>query len=211
MISALLSHRTRNAASGKAFKALRERFPTWDEVMQAETGEIEEAIAGVTWPELKAPRIRAILSAIQARAGRLSLDFLAELSPPEARAWLEQFPGIGPKTSAAVLSFSSLRMRALPVDSHHHRVAQRLGLIGKKVGLGPAHILLLRAATRRLDGSGSLRQPRDPDAARTAGLPPSPPGLRALPPGRSLPERTERDARALRARIVLTPPRPGCH
>ncbi len=143
LISALLSHRTRNAASGKAFKALRERFPTWDEVMQAETSEIEELIAGVTWPELKAPRIRAILSAIQAHAGRLSLDFLAELSPPEARAWLEQFPGIGPKTSAAVLSFSSLRMRALPVDSHHHRVAQRLGLIGKKVGLGPAHILLL--------------------------------------------------------------------
>lgn len=143
LVSALLSHRTRNAASGKAFASLRARFPTWDEVMHAETEEIEAAIAGVTWPELKAPRIRTILSAIEARAGRLSLDFLGDLPPQEARAWLEQFPGIGPKTSAAVLAFSSLRMRALPVDSHHHRVAQRLGLIGKRVGLGPAHVILL--------------------------------------------------------------------
>jgi len=42
-----------------------------------------------------------------------------------------------------VLAFSSLRMRALPVDSHHHRVAQRLGLIGPRIGLGPAHVILL--------------------------------------------------------------------
>ncbi|MCJ2015266.1 endonuclease III domain-containing protein [Methylobacterium sp. J-076] len=142
LISALLSHRTRNAASGQAFAALRQRFPTWDEVMRADTSEIEAAIQGVTWPEMKAPRIRTILSAIEARAGSLSLAFLADLAPDEARTWLEAFPGIGPKTSAAVLAFSSLRMRALPVDSHHHRVAQRLGLIGKRVGLVPAHVIL---------------------------------------------------------------------
>jgi endonuclease-3 len=143
LVSALLSHRTKNAASGRAYDALRARFPTWDEVVAAETAEVEAAIAGVTWPELKAPRIQAVLAAVAERAGCLSLDFLADLSPEEARAWLEQFPGVGPKTSAAVLSFSTLRMRALPVDSHHHRVAKRLGLIGPRVGLGPAHVLLL--------------------------------------------------------------------
>ncbi|MEM1311783.1 MAG: Fe-S cluster assembly protein HesB, partial [Cyanobacteria bacterium P01_H01_bin.153] len=30
-------------------------------------------------------------------------------------------------------------MRALPVDSHHHRVAQRVGLISHKVAVGPSH------------------------------------------------------------------------
>ncbi len=143
LVSAILSHRTRNAASGTAFKALRARFPAWEDVMGADIAAIEAAIAGVTWPEMKAPRIRALLAGIHARVGALSLDFLADMAPEEARAWLEAFPGIGPKTSAAVLSFSTLRMRALPVDSHHHRVARRLGLIGLKVGLAPAHILLL--------------------------------------------------------------------
>ena len=37
---------------------------------------------------------------------------------------------------------STLRRRALPVDSHHHRVAQRLGLIGQSVDVGPAHAIL---------------------------------------------------------------------
>ena len=38
---------------------------------------------------------------------------------------------MGPKTSATTLLFSNLRIAALPVDSHYHRVAQRLGLIGQ--------------------------------------------------------------------------------
>ncbi|WP_442919087.1 endonuclease III domain-containing protein [Methylobacterium sp. Leaf118] len=142
LISSLLSHRTRNAESGRAFKALRAGWPDWAEVEAAETAEIEAVIRGVTWPELKAPRIKAVLTAVRERNGRLDLGFLADLSVEAARGWLEAIPGVGPKTSAAVLSFSTLRMPALPVDSHHHRVAQRLGLIGPSVDVGPSHPIL---------------------------------------------------------------------
>ena len=93
----------------------------------APTAEVEAAIAAAQWPEQKAPRIQAALHAITERNhGVLTLDFLADLSVTAARAWLESINGIGPKTSAATLLFSTLRMPALPVDSHHHRVAQRL-------------------------------------------------------------------------------------
>lgn len=61
---------------------------------------------------------------------------------PDARAWLEELPGVGPKTSAAVLSFSALRQAALPVDSHHHRVAVRIGLIPANLAVGPSHAVL---------------------------------------------------------------------
>ncbi|QGY05660.1 Fe-S cluster assembly protein HesB [Methylobacterium mesophilicum SR1.6/6] len=142
LVSSLLSHRTRNAESGRAFKALRARFPDWEAVIAAEVPEIEAAIAGVTWPELKAPRIRDVLRALRDRCGSLDLAFLADMEVEAARAWLQAIPGVGPKTSAAVLSFSTLRMPALPVDSHHHRVAQRLGLIGARVDVGPAHAIL---------------------------------------------------------------------
>lgn len=142
LVSSLLSHRTRNADSGRAFKALRARYRDWVEVRDAPTTDIEAIIAGVTWPELKAPRIQAILRAVTERCGALSLDFLADLSPTQARAWLESIPGIGPKTSAAVLSFSTLRAAALPVDSHHHRVAQRTGLIPPGMSVGPSHAAL---------------------------------------------------------------------
>lgn len=142
LISSLLSHRTRNAESGRAFKALRARFDDWGSLVAAPTDEVQALIAGVTWPELKAPRIQAVLRAVQERAGSLDLGFLRAMPVAEARAWLEEIPGIGPKTSAAVLSFSVLRMPALPVDSHHHRVAQRTGLIGPKVDVGPSHAIL---------------------------------------------------------------------
>ena len=142
LVSSLLSHRTRNADSGRAFKELRARFPDWAAVATAPEPAVRDAIAGVTWPEQKAPRIQEVLSAVHAAHGEWSLDFLGDLSVPDARAWLEALPGVGPKTSAAVLSFSTLRRAALPVDSHHHRVAARTGLIASKLAVGPSHAVL---------------------------------------------------------------------
>jgi endonuclease-3 len=142
LLSSLLSHRTRNADSGRAFKALRAHYPDWAALRDAPMQEVEGLIRGVTWPEQKAPRLQAVLRAISERRGALELDFLAELDVPNARAWLEEIPGVGPKTSAAVLAFSTLRRRALPVDSHHHRVALRTGLLARGVDVGPSHRIL---------------------------------------------------------------------
>ena len=143
LVSALLSHRTKNADSARAFKQLTSRFADWAAVRDAPVEDVRAAIAPCTWPEQKAPRIQQVLCLISDRCeGELSLDFLGELPVPEARAWLEVMPGVGPKTSAAVLVFSRLRRPALPVDSHHHRVAVRLGLIPASVSVGPAHALL---------------------------------------------------------------------
>ncbi|MGG6296484.1 endonuclease III domain-containing protein [Leptolyngbya sp. AN02str] len=142
LVSSLLSHRTKNRDSGRAFRQLRDRFPTWEQVRDGDVGEIEAAIAPCTYPEVKAPRLKQILHAIQQEQGQLTLDFLANLTVPEARTWLEKLPGVGPKTSAAVLCFSNLRRPALPVDSHHHRVAQRLELIPASMAVGPSHGVL---------------------------------------------------------------------
>lgn len=150
LVSSLLSHRTRNADSALAYRQLRERFPEWEAVRDAPTAAVQEAIAPCTWPEQKAPRLQAVLRALGERCGArgvghcapLSLDFLGGWPVERAREWLEELPGVGPKTSAAVLSFSTLRARALPVDSHHFRVAARLGLIPATAAVGPSHRVL---------------------------------------------------------------------
>lgn len=143
LIAALLSHRTKNKASHQAFQQLRQTFPTWEAVRDAPTEAVQAAIAPCTWAELKAPRIQQVLRLIGERLqGKWSLDFLGEMPVLEARAWLEALPGVGPKTSAAVLAFSRLRGRALPVDSHHHRVAVRLGILPKSIDVGPSHAVL---------------------------------------------------------------------
>ena len=142
LVGSMLSHRTKNADSGRALVALKKKYRRWGAVMDAPVEEVAEAIQAATWPEQKAPRIQGALRQVFEARGELSLDFLAELPVDKARGWLERIPGVGPKTSAAVLVFSRLRMPALPVDSHHHRVAQRLGLLPEKVGPGPAHAIL---------------------------------------------------------------------
>jgi endonuclease III len=111
-------------------------------VRDAPVAEVERAIAGATWPEAKAPALQRTLRAITERRGGLDLGHLAGMEAAAARGWLLSLPGVGPKTAAAVLSFSALRGRALPVDSHHHRVAQRIGLIPRSLPVGPSHPVL---------------------------------------------------------------------
>ena len=142
LVSSLLSHRTKNAMSRKAFHQLLDAFGSWEAVRDAATTEVEAAIQPCTWPEQKAPRIQQVLRAITEAKGTLSLDFLGTMETGIARDWLEELPGVGPKTSAAVFSFSTLRGRALPVDSHHFRVAFRLGIILEKIGKGKANWVL---------------------------------------------------------------------
>ena len=155
LVSSVLSHRTRNADSGRAFKQLRAAFPTWEAVRDADEAAVRKELAPCTWPEQKAPRVQHILRLVTERTGGVgedALDFLVDVPVKEARAWLEELPGVGPKTSAAVLNFSRLHRPALPVDSHHHRVAQRIGLIGAKVSVGPSHKVLAGFVPADWDG-----------------------------------------------------------
>jgi endonuclease-3 len=134
MIYSLLSSRTKTPTSHQVMRDLERHFPGagpghWERVRDATVAEIERAIAIVTFPEVKAPQLKQTLEGITERYGSLTLDFLAKYKTEKIRTWLEQFPGVGSKTSGAVVNFSTLRRRALCVDSHHLRVAQRLCLV----------------------------------------------------------------------------------
>ena len=128
LIYSLLASRTKTEDSNAVMRDLQKRYATWDELRDAPVAEIEQAIAGVTFPEVKAPRIKAALQGITARYGSLTLDFLAKYRTDKIREWLEGFEGVGAQMSAAVVNFSTLRRRALCVDANHLRVTQRLAL-----------------------------------------------------------------------------------
>jgi endonuclease-3 len=98
-------------------------------------------VAGLA--NIKARRIQDALLALESQYGTLDLDFLKDLPLEEARNVLLGLPGIGPKTASCVLLFSCGHP-ALPVDTHVHRLAQRLGLIGRKDSAERAHIELSR-------------------------------------------------------------------
>jgi endonuclease III len=141
LILTILSQNTSDVNSGRAYRALRQRFPTWEAVLEAPTAAVYEVIRPAGLGNIKAPRIQQTLRSIRERAGALSLDHLDAMPLEGAREWLLSLGGIGPKTAACVLMFA-LGLPALPVDTHVHRVSLRLGLIGARVGAERAHALL---------------------------------------------------------------------
>jgi len=141
LVDIILSHRTRDEQTAAAYDNLVKRFGSWEAMRDAPTSEVQEAIDNVNWPEVKAPRLQALMRRITEERGELNLDFLRDIPVEEGAAWLNRLEGVGPKTTAAVLLFSS-RKPILPVDTHVWRVSIHLGLIGKKVTADNAHALL---------------------------------------------------------------------
>jgi endonuclease III len=141
LVQTILSQNTSDVNTERAFASLWARFGEWQAILDAPTPAVADAIRSGGLAEIKAPRIKGVLAAIQQDRGELCLDFLAMLPLDEARGYLTSLGGVGPKTAACVLLFA-LGMPALPVDTHVYRVSKRLGLIGEKVSAEAAHRLL---------------------------------------------------------------------
>jgi endonuclease-3 len=131
LVLTFLSQNTSDVNSGRAFDALRARYPTWQEVLDAPTAELAETIRSGGLAQQKAPRIQSALRRILQERGEFSIDFLADLPTDQATRWLTSFDGIGHKTASIVLLFC-FNKAAFPVDTHVGRVSRRLGLAGAK-------------------------------------------------------------------------------
>ncbi len=142
LISTILSHRTTQKNEDIAYKNVWKRFGSWEAIRDAPVEELTVALEPANFPEVKAPYIKGVLERIYAERGEPSIDFLRDLPVDEALDWLMSLPGVGIKTASLVLLFCFAKP-VLPVDTHVHRVSQRLGLIGPKVNPNAAHHRLL--------------------------------------------------------------------
>lgn len=147
LVGTILSQHTSDINSERAYQQLVATFPTWEEVRDASTNEVAEAIRSGGLANIKAPRIQDALLTLtqeqQKQGGTKSLseflsDELAKRNSEEAWRYLRRIPGVGPKTAACVLMFN-LDRPVMPVDTHVWRVSRRLGLIGPKVSADQAH------------------------------------------------------------------------
>jgi endonuclease III len=141
LVLTILAQNTADLNSYRAFTALRARYPDWDAVLAAPTDELVDVIRPGGLAPTKAPRIQHVLAEVKAAHPDWDLSFLGRVPLEEAREWLDSLPGIGRKTASIVLLFCFGRP-AMPVDTHIHRVALRLGLIPPKTDLVKAHDLL---------------------------------------------------------------------
>jgi len=141
LVQTILSQHTSDTNTARAFASLRQHFPDWEAVIDAQTERVADAIRSGGLAEVKAPRIQRALSDVRERTGGFDLRFLADMPESDARDWLMTLHGVGPKTASCVLLFS-LKRAVMPVDTHVHRVALRLGLVPTKTSADRAHGLL---------------------------------------------------------------------
>jgi len=141
LISTILSQNTNDVNRDRAFHSLKERYPTWERVRDADEEDVVDAIRTAGLANQKGPRIQALLRAITEERGNLDLTFLRQMQPEQVHEWLTKFKGVGPKTAAIVLQFS-LDMPAFPVDTHIYRLSHRLGLRPAKASAEAAHGIL---------------------------------------------------------------------
>ncbi|WP_168074699.1 endonuclease III [Caulobacter sp. SSI4214] len=130
LVKSSISGRTQDAVSWSAFLRLRAEFKAWEDLARAPVARVARIIDDVTFPGDKARHLTTALKMIEAKVGWLSLNHLKTLTVDEARWELQVLPGVGVKVAACVLNFSDLAMRSLVVDTHVHRVARRIGLVG---------------------------------------------------------------------------------
>lgn len=123
LISTVMSHRTRDDVTYPAAEKLFKRFSTPEEMAEADVEEIEALIRNVGFYRVKAGRIKEI--------SRILLEEYKGRVPDEMEALLK-LPGVGRKTANCVLAHAFLKDDALAVDTHVHRISNRLGLVVTK-------------------------------------------------------------------------------
>ena len=147
LVGTILSQHTSDINSGRAYQQLVTTFPTWEEVRDAPTQEVANAIRSGGLANIKAPRIQDALQTLteqqQAQDATKSLaeylyDELVKRTPEDALRYLRSIPGVGPKTASCVLMFD-MDLPVMPVDTHVLRVSKRLGLLRSNVNADKAH------------------------------------------------------------------------
>jgi endonuclease-3 len=142
LVTTILSQNVADAQTAQAARELFAAYPDYEAVRRADPEELAEVISVAGLKNQKAARIQRALEAIRAETGgEYSLAFLEERDTEEARAWLTDIKGIGPKTASVVLNFH-FKKPTMAVDTHVERVAKRYGLVEESAGNERAHEVL---------------------------------------------------------------------
>jgi len=128
LVATILSQNTSDRNSGRAYAELRSTYPSWESVAHADPRELASAIRSGGLADQKARTIVAAVTTLTTRRGGFVPRRLIRISDDDLLTELTAIPGVGLKTAACVLMFS-LSRDICAVDTHIHRIANRLGLV----------------------------------------------------------------------------------
>jgi endonuclease-3 len=134
LVSTILSQATSAKNYTASFASLKQKFPRWEDLCDAQISHVEDAIKMGGLAAVKAKRIQAICNSIRAQHGKVCLEHLATAPTESIKEQLSRFPGCGPKTISCVLLFS-LKRPDFAVDTHIFRLSSAAGWVPSQAAL----------------------------------------------------------------------------
>ena len=131
LIATMLSQNTTDKASYIAFQNLKTRFKNWEKVLNSPISRVKDAIRVCGLANQKSKSIRLLLRDIKRKHKKINIDFVKKQTDDEIYNELLKYDGVGVKTVSCVLAFG-LGRDVFPVDTHVHRLSNRLGLVKTK-------------------------------------------------------------------------------
>jgi len=119
LISTVLSHRTKDPTTAAASSRLFARYPDARRLSEANTRTISRLIKPVGFYRTKAKTVKRLAKIILG-------EYKGEV--PDDMEELLKLPSVGRKTANCVLVYGFKRP-AIPVDTHVHRIFNRLGVV----------------------------------------------------------------------------------
>jgi endonuclease-3 len=123
LIGTILSQRTRDANTAKACNQLFSKYKTVKQMANANLRSIQKLIKPAGFYKVKAKRIKEVSKIILKQYNG---------NVPKNRKELLDLPGVGHKTSGIVMVYGYGAPETIPVDTHVHRISNRLDLIKTK-------------------------------------------------------------------------------
>jgi endonuclease-3 len=122
LIGTILSHRTRDEKTSEATEKLFKKFRGVGDLAKAKQEDVVKEIRSVGFYNMKARRVIEVAKRIRDDYGGAVPDSMEELLT---------LPAVGRKTANCVLVYGFNRS-AIPVDTHVHRISNRLGIAHTK-------------------------------------------------------------------------------
>lgn len=117
LITTIMSHRTKDEVTDPAARRLQEKYHDSVGLASADYEDVYEAISKVGFARVKAERVIGAARIINEKFGG---------KVPENIEDMMTIPGIGRKTANVVLA-DALNIPAIAVDTHVHRISNRIG------------------------------------------------------------------------------------
>ncbi|MCS7054361.1 MAG: endonuclease III [Ignavibacterium sp.] len=128
LIGTILSQNTNDKNSFRAYKSLKSKIKSWEEILELKNSTLEKIIKVAGLGKQKATSIKALIKELKKSQGKISLSYLSKYENDAAIEELIKFRGVGVKTASCVLLFS-LNRNICPVDTHVHRILNRVGIV----------------------------------------------------------------------------------